>query len=64
MMSLAFILAITGISILVSCSISPHVTWFEYYKGGVIGLFISGLLLQVWNKRKKNQEIKKNRHPD
>lgn len=63
MMSLAFILAITGISIYISCSLSNHVTWFEYYKGGVIGLFISGLLLQIWNKRKRNQEMKKNRHP-
>jgi hypothetical protein len=64
MLSLAFILAITGISIYISCSISPQVTWFEYYKGGVIGLFISGLLLQVWNKRKRNQEMKKNTYQD
>jgi hypothetical protein len=64
MLSLAFILAITGISIYISCSISSQVTWFEYYKGGVIGLFISGLLLQVWNKRKRNQEMKKNTYQD
>jgi hypothetical protein len=63
MLSLAFIFAITGISIYISCSISPQVTWFEYYKGAVIGLFISGLVLQVWNKRKRNQDMEKNRHP-
>jgi hypothetical protein len=62
MLSLAFILAITGISIYISCSMSHQVTWFEYYKGGVIGLFISGLLLQIWNKRKRNHGMGKNRH--
>jgi hypothetical protein len=61
MLSLIFILAITGISIFISCSISNTVTWFEYYKGGVIGLFISGLILQMWNRRKRNKEIEKDR---
>jgi hypothetical protein len=61
MLSLIFILAITGISIYVSCSLSSAVTWFEYYKGGVAGLFISGLILQMWNKRKRKKEMEKDR---
>jgi hypothetical protein len=60
MFSFAFILAITGICVYISCSLSSNVTWFDYYRGGVIGLFISGVLLQIWNKRKRNQEMKKN----
>jgi hypothetical protein len=59
MLSLIFILAVTGISIYVSCSISHTATWFEYYKGGVVGLFISGLVLQIWNKRKRKKEMEK-----
>jgi hypothetical protein len=60
MLSFAFILAITGICMYISCSLSPTVTWFSYYRGGVIGLFISGVLLQIWNKRKRKQEMEKN----
>jgi intracellular septation protein A len=58
MFSLAFILIVTCISIFISYSVSEDVTWFDYYKGGVIGLFISAVILQVWNKRKRNQEMK------
>jgi len=58
MLSLAFIVVATGISVFISCAISDNVTWFEYYKGGVIGLFISGVILQMWNKRKKEKEMK------
>ena len=62
MLPLLFILIITGLSILVSSSISPEKTWFSYYIGGMIGLFISGVLLSIWNKRKRFEETKKNRN--
>jgi hypothetical protein len=58
MFSLAFILIVTCISIFISYSVSEDATWFDYYKGGVIGLFISAVILQIWNKRKRNQEMK------
>jgi hypothetical protein len=62
MLSLAFILIVTGICVFISCSISSDpVTWFEYYKGGVVGLFISGVVLQMWNKRKRDEEMKRKR---
>ena len=54
MFSFAFIVIVTCISIFISYSISDNATWFDYYKGGVIGLFISGIILQVWNKKKRN----------
>jgi hypothetical protein len=59
MFSFAFIVILTGISIFISYSTSDKVTWFDYYKGGVIGLFISGIILQIWNKKKRDQEMKK-----
>ena len=58
MFSLAFIVIVTGLSIYISYSMSDNTTWFDYYTGGVIGLFISGVILQVWNKRKRAQEMK------
>ena len=58
MLSFVFIVLVTGICIFISYSTSDHITWFDYYKGGVIGLFISGVVLQIWNKRKRSQEMK------
>jgi len=58
MFSLAFIVIVTCISVFISYSLSNEATWFDYYKGGVIGLFISGIILQIWNRRKKKLEMK------
>ena len=58
MFSLLFIIIVTFISVLISYSMSDDVTWFDYYKGGVIGLLISGVILQIWNKIKRKQEMK------
>ena len=58
MFSLAFIVIVTGISIFVRCSLTDDVTWFDYYLGGVIGLFLSGVALQIWNSIKRKQEMK------
>ena len=56
MKPLLFILAITGLSILVSCYSSAEVTWFTYYVGGMVGLLVSSVALGWWDKRKKAQE--------
>lgn len=58
MLSLLFIVIITAISIFISYTTSDNVTWFDYYTGGVIGLLLSGIILQIYNRRKKEQEIK------
>ena len=55
MMPLLFILAVTGLSMLISCHFSPEITWFTYYIGGMIGLFVSGTALDFWNWRIRRQ---------
>jgi len=56
MIPLLFILIVTGLSILISCHLSPEITWFTYYIGAVIGLFISGIALDFWNIRNRGDE--------
>ena len=53
MIPLLFILMVTGLSILVSCHVTPIVTWFTYYLGAVIGLFVSGMAIDFWEKRSR-----------
>ena len=53
MIPLLFILMVTWLRILISCHISPTITCFTYYMGGVIGLFVSGITLDLWNKRNR-----------
>ena len=53
MIPLLFILMVIWLSILISCHMSPTITWFTYYIGAVIGLFVSGLALDLWNKRSR-----------
>jgi hypothetical protein len=59
MLSFAFIVLITGISIFISYALSTKITWFTYYLGGVVGLFISGVVLQIFNKIRRKKELKK-----
>ena len=61
MLALLFIIVVTGLSVLISYSISPDPTYFDYYKGGVIGFFFSGVILYIWNERRRKKELKKNR---
>ena len=53
MIPLLVILMVTGFSILISCHFTPKVTWFTYYTGAVIGIFVSGMALEFWNKRNR-----------
>ncbi len=55
MIPLLFILTVTGLSILISCHFSPEITWFTYYIGGMIGLFVSGIALDFWDWRIRRQ---------
>jgi len=61
MTALLFIIVITGLSVLISHAISPDPTFFDYYKGGVIGFFLSGVILYLLNERRRKKELKNNR---
>lgn len=58
MLPLLFILCITGLSIVVAYRFSSEVTWFTYYLGGIIGLFISSVILEFWTRRRRKKEQK------
>ena len=57
MIPLIFILAVAGISIFISCTLADEATWFDVYKGGMIGFLISGVILQFVNKRRRKKEM-------
>lgn len=59
MLPLLFMLFITAIGIFISISISPEVTWFDFYKGGIAGLFLSSIILYYINKRRRKKELEK-----
>jgi hypothetical protein len=59
MLPLLFILIVTGLSILVSYLLSEKITWFTYYIGTMSGLLISGIALELWNRRSRRREEKK-----
>ena len=56
MLALLFILFITAIGVLTSVNLSQEVTWFTYYIGGIIGLFVSSAVLHFWNKKKGKKD--------
>jgi len=55
MLSLLFIFCVTAFSILISCQLASEINWFTYYLGVVFGLFISGLILEIRNKRRERK---------
>jgi predicted tellurium resistance membrane protein TerC len=59
MLPLLFILIVIGLSILVSYLLSEKITWFIYYMGTMSGLLISGIVLDLWNRRSRRREEKK-----
>lgn len=58
MLPLLFILFVTGISIVATCYLSENITWFTYYLGGVIGLLVSSIFLEIWTRRKRKKSTK------
>ena len=58
MISLLFIIIVTGVSIFINYTLNPEPTWFDYYKGGIIGFFLSGVILYAINKRRRKKELK------
>ncbi len=62
MLALLFILLVTGLSILISYYSSEEVTWFTYFAGSVAGLFVSGIILEIYNKRRRKKEEEEERN--
>ena len=56
MKALLFIIIVTGISLLISRQFSTEVTWMKYYVGAIAGFIVSGILLDIWNRRRKKLE--------
>ena len=59
MLPLLFILVVTGLGILISLLLSDNITWFTYYVGAMAGLLVSGVALDLWNRRSRRREEKK-----
>ena len=57
MTSLLFIIIVTGISIFISYTLNAEPTWFDYYKGGILGFFLSGVILYALNQRRRKKEL-------
>ena len=49
----------TLLGILISNYFSSETNWFTYYRGGIAGVFLSGVILEFWNRRRKRKEGEK-----
>jgi len=59
MKALLFIVMVVGLGVLISLQfVDDEATWFEYYRGGIGGLFVSAALLELWNTRIRKKEEK------
>ncbi|RLF59155.1 MAG: hypothetical protein DRN37_04125 [Thermoplasmata archaeon] len=57
MLPLLFILIIVAVCTFISYELTQdQVTWFTYFRGVVAGLFVSGVILEIWNARRKKKE--------
>lgn len=56
MKPLLFILIVTGLSLFISRHFSVEGTWFNYYIGVIVGFVVSGILLDIWNRRRRKLE--------
>ncbi len=61
MIAFLFIIIVVGVSIAVTYYTRPETEWFDYYKAGIIGFFLSGVILHIWNERRRKKELKKSR---
>ena len=60
MLALIFIILATGAGIYISISMSNgDITWLDYYRGGIIGLFLSGVVIYAMNQRRRAKEMEK-----
>ena len=63
MLALILVIIVTIFSMFVSCSINiGDSTWLDYYHGVVVGLLVSGIILQISNKWRKIKEMERDFH--
>jgi len=60
MIPLLFIQIVTVFSILIIKYVSSEVTWFTYYIGAMVGFIVSGISLELWNRRRRKKEERRN----
>ena len=62
MIALIFVIITTVLGMFIGFLMSSgDATWLDYYRGGVIGMFVSGIVLYVLNKRRRAKEIEAER---
>ena len=57
MVPLLYILIVTGLGTYISYHSSPEVTWFTYFRGGLVGLLVGAVALDLWNRRRREEKI-------
>ena len=62
MFSLIFILVVTALGVIISVNLHPESnTWLDYYYGAMGGILLSGIILQIVNKRRRKKELEKDK---
>ena len=61
MKALLFIIIVTGVSVLISRQFSVEGSWMNYYVGVIAGFMVSGISLDIWNRRRRKLEESKSR---
>ena len=56
MVPLLYIIIVSGLGVLISCHYSPEVTWFTYFRGGLVGILAGAVALDFWNRRRRRKE--------
>ncbi len=56
MIPLLYIIIVSGLGVFISCHYSTEVTWFTYFRGGLVGLFAGAVALDFWNRRRRREE--------
>ena len=60
MAALIFVILATIAGVYIGFLVSDgDATWLDYYRGGVIGLFISGVILYALNEKRRLKELRK-----
>ena len=53
---LLFIFTVMATSLHVAIRLSHEATWFTYYLGGVAGLLVSSMILEIWTRQTRKHE--------
>jgi purine-cytosine permease-like protein len=61
MIAFLFMIIVVGASLAITYYTHPEPVWFDYYKAGIIGFFLSGVILHVLNERRRKKELNKSR---